>query len=247
MKIIFHPDFYSVYTADPAAARGRIEAVMRAIEGRYPMVAARPASDEDIALAHVESHMETVRKKGLHEIAALAAGGSIQAAEIGLKEPAFALVRPPGHHASAQSSWGFCYYCNMAVALLSLHNRGRIQSAFVLDFDLHYGDGNVNILGHRDWATIHNPMERSRKDYVRTVDQLLSDRDYDIIGISAGFDHHVDDWGGLLETGDYATMGALVRAAADRSGGGCFAVLEGGYNHDVLGKNVAALLKGMAG
>jgi acetoin utilization deacetylase AcuC-like enzyme len=246
MKIIFHPDFYSVYTADPAAAKGRIEAVMRAIDGRYPIVAARPASDEDIARAHVESHMESVRKKGLHNIAALAAGGAIQAAEIGRKDSAFALVRPPGHHASAQSSWGFCYYCNMAVALLSLHARGLIQSAFVLDFDLHYGDGNVNILGHRDWVTLHNPKEQNRRAYIQTVAQLLSDRDFDIIGISAGFDHHVDDWGGLLETEDYATMGALARAAADRSGGGCFAVLEGGYNHDVLGKNVAALLEGMA-
>lgn len=247
MKIIFHTNFYSVYTADPAAAKGRIEAVMQAIDGRYPIVAARPALDEDIARAHVESHMESVRKKGLHDIAALAAGGAILAAEIGMEEPAFALVRPPGHHASAQSSWGFCYYCNMAVALLSLHARGMIQSAFVLDFDLHYGDGNVNILGHRDWVTLHNPKERTREEYVRTAAQLLSDRDYDIIGISAGFDHHVDDWGGLLETEDYTTMGALVRAAADRSRGGCFAVLEGGYNHDVLGKNVAALLEGMAG
>ncbi len=247
MKIIFHPDFYATYTSDPAAAKGRIEAVTRAIEGKYPMVTARPATDEQIALAHVESHMDAVRKKGLHEIAALAAGGSILAAEIGMTEPAFALVRPPGHHASAQNSWGFCYYCNMAVALLSLHARGRIQSAFVLDFDLHYGDGNVNILGHRDWVTLHNPKERTRENYVRTLAQLLSDRDYDLIGISAGFDHHVDDWGGLLETEDYATMGALVRAAADRSGGGCFAVLEGGYNHDVLGTNVAALLEGMDG
>lgn len=247
MKVVFHPDFYSVYTSDPAASKGRLEAIMTAIDGRYPVVPARPATEEEIALAHVESHIAAVQHKGLHEIAALAAGGSIQAAEIGLTESAFALVRPPGHHASAQSSWGFCCYCNMAVALLSLHSRGMIRSAFVLDFDLHYGDGNVNILGHRDWVTLHNPNERDRRDYIRTVAQLLSGADYDIVGISAGFDHHVDDWGGLLETEDYATLGAIARAAADRSGGGCFAVLEGGYNHDVLGTNVAALLEGMAG
>jgi acetoin utilization deacetylase AcuC-like enzyme len=246
MKIVFHPDFYSVYTSDPAAAKGRMEAIMRAIDGLYPMVTAHPATDDQIALAHVERHISAVRKRGLHDIAALAAGGSIQAAEIGLTEPAFALVRPPGHHASAQSSWGFCYYCNMAVAVLSLQARGMIRSAFVLDFDLHYGDGNVNILGHRDWVTLHNPKERDRRSYIQSVAQLLSAQDYDIIGISAGFDHHVDDWGGLLETEDYATLGAIARAAADRSGGGCFAVLEGGYNHHVLGANVAALLEGMA-
>jgi acetoin utilization deacetylase AcuC-like enzyme len=247
MKIVFHPDFHTVYTSDPAASEGRMAAILDAIEDRYPMVTARPATDAEIARAHVESHMAAVQHKKLHEIAALAAGGSIQAAEIGLTEPAFALVRPPGHHASAQSAWGFCYYCNMAVALLSLRERGMIRSAFVLDFDLHYGDGNVNILGHRDWATLHNPKERDRHAYVRNVAQLLSATDYDIIGISAGFDHHVDDWGGLLETEDYAAMGAIVRAAADRSGGGCFAILEGGYNHRTIGACAAALLEGMDG
>jgi len=40
--------------------------------------------------------------------------------------------------------------------------------------------------------------------------------------------------------------GGRVRSAADRNGGGCFAILEGGYNHQVLGQNVLALIQGMA-
>jgi acetoin utilization deacetylase AcuC-like enzyme len=66
-----------------------------------------------------------------------------------------------------------------------------------------------------------------------------------MIGISAGFDYHIDDWGGLLHTDDYYDMGVMVKESARRSGGGCFALLEGGYNHAVLGKNALSLIQGM--
>jgi acetoin utilization deacetylase AcuC-like enzyme len=49
-----------------------------------------------------------------------------------------------------------------------------------------------------------------------------------------------------METRDYYHMGLMVKRAAHKNGGGCFAVLEGGYNHSVLGYNVAALINGMA-
>ena len=68
----------------------------------------------------------------------------------------------------------------------------------------------------------------------------------DIIGISAGFDNHEEDWGNTLKTEDYTEIGRLVKVAAQRHGGGCFALLEGGYNHDILGYNVMALIEGMA-
>ena len=164
---------------------------------------------------------------------------------IGLTEPAFALIRPPGHHASRSSCWGFCYFNNMSVALMALKNEGLISTAFVLDFDLHFGDGNVNILGHEPWVQILNPTARTRDGYIKEVEERLSGLKVDMIGISAGFDHHVDDWGGLLETQDYETMGRMVRDTARACGGGCFAILEGGYNHSVLGKNVLALLRGL--
>ncbi|RZB33197.1 MAG: hypothetical protein SRB2_04129 [Desulfobacteraceae bacterium Eth-SRB2] len=71
--------------------------------------------------------------------------------------------------------------------------------------------------------------------------------DADLIGISAGFDNHQRDWGGLLTTQDYQTIGQLVKSAAARNGGGCFAILEGGYNHYFLGESVMALVDGMSG
>jgi acetoin utilization deacetylase AcuC-like enzyme len=246
MKVIFHPDFYSVYTHDPAAGRGRMESIVSAIEDRAEFIKAEPASEEDIAAVHTDDHIENVRHQGLYDISALAAGGAVQAAEIGLIEPCFGLIRPPGHHASSGSSWGFCYFNNMAVALNSLKTREKIKTAFVLDFDLHYGDGTVNILGCESWVSIHNPSERDRHEYIRNVAQVLNSVEPDIIGISAGFDHHREDWGGLLETEDYYSMGMMVRQRAKACGGGCFAILEGGYNHDVLGQNAAALMDGLS-
>lgn len=246
MKVIFHNDFYNVYAFEPAAAAGRMEAIIECLGNDYDMLEAVAATPGDIAAVHSDSHIDYIRQHGLYNIAALAAGGAVQAATIGLTEPAFALVRPPGHHASYDSSWGFCYFNNMAVALSSLLNQGRIKRAAILDFDLHYGDGNVNILGSSGLVDIYNPNEYDRLDYLKGVEAFLKGLKVDIIGISAGFDNHVADWGKLLETDDYRTMGQMVREAARQSGAGYFGVLEGGYNHNVLGENVAALLKGMS-
>ncbi|HWR91148.1 MAG TPA: histone deacetylase family protein, partial [Desulfobacterales bacterium] len=81
---------------------------------------------------------------------------------------------------------------------------------------------------------------------LQEVGQELERYSVDMIGISAGFDNHRQDWGGLLRTDDYYEMGRMVRAAARRNGGGCFAILEGGYNYDVLGQNALALINGLS-
>ena len=244
MKVYFHDDFYESYCADPAAAPGRIEAVVQALRGKVDFVDAVPASRTDIVACHTDQHIEHVRRQGLYEIAALAAGGAVQAAETGLAEPCFALIRPPGHHASAESAWGFCYFNNMAIAIMRLKRAGKISKAFILDFDLHFGDGTVNILGKFPWVNILNPSSSDRARYLKEVERALPD-DADIIGISAGFDNHLEDWGGTLATEDYREMGRMVREASERSGGGCFAILEGGYNHRVIGQNARALIEGM--
>ena len=146
MKVVFHQDFYRVYTGDPAAAAGRMEAIVEIIEPHVEFVKAEPAVRQHIAAIHTEMHIQQVEKQGLYEIAALAAGGAIQAAQIGLSEPCFGSIRPPGHHASAASAWGFCYFNNMAVALETLRREDQIKCGCVLDIVIHYGDGTVNIL-----------------------------------------------------------------------------------------------------
>ena len=115
----------------------------------------------------------------------------------------------------------------------------------MLDIDLHYGDGTVNILEGRDWVEVYNVEERTRGPYMDEVAQVMNDCQADMIGISAGFDMAQEDWGDVLATEDYHSIGNMVSRAAKRIGGGCFAILEGGYNHEVLGHNVLALMQGM--
>jgi len=246
MKILFHNDFHQVYTSDPAAAAGRMQSIVNVLSEDYEFLEPTPANEEDITAIHTLPHIDYVRRIGLYNISSLAAGGAIQAAFIGLKEPCFALIRPPGHHASADRAWGFCYFNNMAIALERLKREKAINRAFVLDIDLHFADGTVNIFRKKDYVTIFNVSSHNRESYLKAVEQELKEKKSDIIGISAGFDNHKDDWGGLLETQDYTTIGEMVRETCETKRCGCFAILEGGYNHQVLGHNVAALLQGIA-
>jgi acetoin utilization deacetylase AcuC-like enzyme len=247
MKVYFHQHFYEDYTSDPAAEPGRMEAIVEAITPFAEIIPCMPASEDDLLAAHTKMHLEQVRRLGLYKIAALAAGGAVQAAMAGMEEPSFGLIRPPGHHASADSCWGFCYFNNMAVSLYHLRAKRQMEQAFILDFDLHYGDGNVNIMGNEPWVEILNPGPDEREPYLEAVSEALESTRADVIAVSAGFDHHVNDWGGLLYTADYRTMGRWVRETALRNGGGCYGLLEGGYNHRVLGKNVLAFLEGLDG
>jgi acetoin utilization deacetylase AcuC-like enzyme len=245
MKVIFHDDFYQVYTRDPAAESGRMEAVIGVIQSQVELVKAEPASEKDLLAVHTRSHVETVKAMRLFPVAALAAGGAIQGATLGLAEPAFGLIRPPGHHASSGSCWGFCYFNNMAVALEHLKGTRTIKTAYVLDIDLHFGDGTVNILGNKDWVKVYNVNANEREAYLKEVKREMTHCEADLIGISAGFDNHERDWGGTLRTDDYREIGRMVLEASKRSGGGCFGILEGGYNHAILGHNVLALLEGL--
>ena len=77
--------------------------------------------------------------------------------------------------------------------------------------------------------------------------RLDSLKNVDMIGVSAGFDNHIEDWGHVLYTEDYQEMGRMVHDTCKRLGSGCFGLLEGGYNHSVLGRNVLALLRGLQG
>ena len=94
--------------------------------------------------------------------------------------------------------------------------------------------------------TLVNPAASSSVEFMKQVEKALPQEGVDIIGISAGFDYVREDWGGVLKEEDYTRIGQMVKAAAESCGGGYFAILEGGYNHGVLGYNCMALLEGMA-
>jgi acetoin utilization deacetylase AcuC-like enzyme len=249
MIIVFHRKFHDVYDGDPAAARGRMKGMVDAVEGRWPLVAPEPAEEGDILRCHSRTHLESEREDPrVYAMALLAAGGAIKAAlSAASGERAFALIRPPGHHASHGSAWGFCHFNNAAVALMALQSRGLIKSALILDFDLHYGDGTSDIFGKHPNFTYLHPEADDRAAFVKKVeDEMAASPPADMVAVSAGFDRGIHDWGGMLLPEDYRAMGRLARAWAERQcKGRVFGVLEGGYNHDTLGECLLGLLEGL--
>ena len=117
----------------------------------------RAATREELALAHAETYLdalESTRGRAVMldadtytspeslDVAALAAGATVQAIEHALdeREVAFALVRPPGHHAERDRAMGFCLYNNAAVAAAAALKRG-VERVAVVDIDVHHGNG----------------------------------------------------------------------------------------------------------
>jgi acetoin utilization deacetylase AcuC-like enzyme len=80
--------------------------------------------------------------------ARLAAGATIQAAVAAVRgeaDVAFAVVRPPGHHARRERAAGFCLLNNVAVAVMALRAAGLAQRIAIVDWDVHHGDGTQAI------------------------------------------------------------------------------------------------------
>ncbi|GAB4328797.1 MAG: hypothetical protein Kow0069_36070 [Promethearchaeota archaeon] len=254
--VVFHADYLpGDYAPDPAAEPGRLDAIhaeieKREAEGRWVVVEPGLASEEDVLRAHARRHVSQIKRDDvLYRAAMLAAGGAIAAADLAWDgKPAFAAVRPPGHHASRDHCWGFCYFNNLGVALLHLQATKGASSAFLLDFDLHFGDGNVDVLGGRREidVEIFNPDGRSEDEYLEAVESELAKAGrVDVVAASAGFDQGIRDWGRLLGERAYERLGRLLRDyAEDRADGRRFAVLEGGYYAPDLGKHLAAFCDG---
>jgi acetoin utilization deacetylase AcuC-like enzyme len=242
MKVVFHDIFREVYDIDPAAAKGRIDCIVDELQGAYEFIEPQPAEESDLLLVHSQNHVEMVKNKGiLYEVAVLSAGGAIKAADLAQQgDPAFALIRPPGHHASKNSCWGFCWFNNVAIAVEKLRKSGVVNKALIVDIDLHFGDGTRNIFADTPEVFYYHLYGLSGLEKCLSVNV-----DCDLIAVSAGFDMHVNDWGDILQTEDYSIIGRMISNHARKvCNNRFFAVLEGGYNHRVLGKNVKALLQG---
>src|SRR5207302_9183240 len=91
-----------------------------------------------------EAGEETPFGRGSFEIALLAAGGCITAVDSvldGKVDNAYALVRPPGHHAERDQGRGFCIFGNTALAAMHAREARGLSRVAIVDWDVHHGNG----------------------------------------------------------------------------------------------------------
>ncbi len=114
-------------------------------------------------------------------VAALSSAASAQAATrhvIGGARAAFALCRPPGHHATADMYGGYCFINNAALAAEQLRASGAARVA-ILDIDFHHGNGTQDIFYHRDdifFASLHGAPEDAFPYFLGFADETGAGR-----------------------------------------------------------------------
>lgn len=225
-------------------------------------------TDETLRLAHTPAHLKRLTQHrdfdadtpylpDIENHARRAVAAALTATELALGgQRAFTLMRPPGHHATADQAMGFCYLNQVAIATLSARARGTGRVA-IWDFDAHHGNGTEAILHQRDgllfssvhqfpgypgtgtesfdncrnWPVApHTPRANHMAALRESLDAVVAFKP-DLILVSAGFDAYVRDpiTAMTLEADDFAMLGQWLRA----TGRPAAAILEGGYSDDL--------------
>jgi len=250
LLVISHPDcgLHDPVPGHPERP-ARIQAVLDGIAqlDSFEAVSAMAASRDQLMGAHQAAYIDRLDRierqiqersqvialdadthagAGSIHAARLAAGAACQAVEGAIQHPehpAFAVVRPPGHHAESGRAMGFCLFNSIAIAAEQALANPEIRRVAICDFDVHHGNGTEAILaGRRDVlfasshqvplypgtgdpqlrvkANVHNAglPPNSGSDEFRTAWEahLFNPIDRfapDLILISAGFDAHWRD------------------------------------------------------
>lgn len=133
------------------------------MEGHFIEIPPRHADRKEIALVHDADHINLVASTAgkahayldadtettseSFETARLAVGGLLNAIDEVMADRldnAFALVRPPGHHASKSNSAGFCLFNNIALGAMHAMTKHDLKRILIVDWDLHHGDGTAH-------------------------------------------------------------------------------------------------------
>lgn len=269
MKIIFSPRCLEYQSPGHPENPKRVKQAYEFLQQKgFEFIEPFPCSEEDILLVHSRALLEKVKSNqffepdtpnipGIFEYACLSAGSAIQAQEICLSKKAkvFSLMRPPGHHANRDNLGGFCYFNNIAIAMMKALTKVRL--AVILDLDCHHGNGTQDIFKAKEqllYVSLHQsplypgtglvseanclnyPLKPGSDEsvYLSTLRQALQkikDFQPQIIGISLGFDtFKFDPLTDLdLEVSSYRKIGAEISELGILS----FAVLEGGYSSKI--------------
>lgn len=166
---VYDPFFLEHHTGEHVENEQRLVEIMTVLEQSnllkhlvkiYP----RSATVEELATIHSKSHIsfveqsanagggwldgDTVTSSLSYQVSTYAAGGVLSALESimnGSVNQAFALVRPPGHHATAKRAMGFCIFNNIALAAKHAINRYKMDRVLIIDYDVHHGNGTQDI------------------------------------------------------------------------------------------------------
>lgn len=228
-------------TADPVDAA--LLSAVHSSEHLQRLTALAPATD----LAYVDP--DTILSTGSLHAATCAAGAMVQALNVildGREQRAFCAVRPPGHHAERDNAMGFCLYNSVAVAAASALNHAGVDRVAILDFDVHHGNGTVDIFRDEPrvlvCSSFQHPFYPHRNTNIAAahlvytplpagsgsdVFRLAIERDWlpalhqhqpDLILVSAGFDAHARDPLAQLQldSDDFRWVTQLIAAAAER-------------------------------
>jgi acetoin utilization deacetylase AcuC-like enzyme len=284
MKIIFD-EVAATYGSDghPERPERLLRTVPHLRKVLSELVWERPiiAEDKDLLRAHDAGHLarlgqpidfdlDTPYYPGIDQHARRSAGGALLAGELARKgEPAFSLLRPPGHHAKRNQCMGFCYLNSIAVAALAALNDGCERVA-IWDFDAHHGNGTEAIVAGNQqvlFASIHQypgypgtgtqsfqnilnwpvpPMtdpEVHAGKVKEALDRLIAFRP-DLLLVSAGFDAYANDpiTNLRLEPEHFHRFGTWLNETDIPAA----AILEGGYSDELPGL-VESFIRGWTG